>query len=86
MEGWLPCGFVEIYETDEKRRGYSSYQHVRIKDDEDKLLYIKQDSDDIKGVNHQCVWQTVGIMGDDYSGYLLFPLKNGSYFKVSYDC
>lgn len=84
---WQPIGIVEVYETDEKTGGYSSYQHVRVKDDEnDKLLYLKQPEFDLRGVDHICVWQTCGMMGDDYSGYLLFPLKNGKYFKVSYSC
>jgi len=83
---WLPIDIVEIYNIDEKQSGYSSYQHVRIKDDKDKLLYMMQNEDEIRGVTHYCVWQTCGMMGDDYSGYLLFPLKNGKYFKVSYAC
>jgi hypothetical protein len=83
---WTPLEIVEIYNTDEKTSGYSSYQHVRIKDDKDKLLYMMQDEDEIRNVNHYCVWQTCGMMGDDYSGYLLFPLKNGKYFKVNYSC
>jgi len=83
-EAWTPLGIVEIYETDEKTGGYRSYQHVRIKDDPKKLLYMKQNSDDIRGCDHYCVWQTCGVMDDDYSGYLLFPLKNGLYFHVSY--
>jgi len=86
MEGWYPYGFVEVYDTDEKRGGYKSYQHVRIKDDKDNLLYMKQPESEIKGIDHCCVWQTVGHLGDDYSGYLLYPLKNGLYFKVGYSC
>lgn len=83
---WEPMDIVEIYNTDEKSTGYSSYQHVRIKDDKSNLLYMKQDEDEIHNINHYCVWQTCGIMGDDYSGFLLFPLKNGRYFKISYVC
>jgi hypothetical protein len=86
MDGWYPYGFVEVYDTDEKRGGYKSYQHVRIKDDKDNLLYMKQPESEIKGIDHCCVWQTVGHLGDDYSGYLLYPLKNGLYFKVGYSC
>ena len=86
MEGWYPYGFVEVYDTDEKRAGYKSYQHVRIKDDKDNRLYMKQPEVEIKGIDHYCVWQTVGHLGDDYSGYLLYPLKNGLYFKVGYSC
>jgi hypothetical protein len=86
MESWYPYGFVEVYDTDEKRGGYKSYQHVRIKDDKDNLLYMKQPESEIKGIDHSCVWQTVGHLEDDYSGYILYPLKNGQYFKVGYSC
>lgn len=86
MMFWQPFGIVEIYHTDEKPDGYSSYQHVRIKDDEDKLLYLLQDENEIRGINHCCVWQSCGMMGDDFSGYLLFPLKDGKYFKINYSC
>lgn len=83
---WIPLDIVEIYNTDEKTSGYSSYQHIRIKDDKDKLLYMKQDEDEIQNVNHYCVWQTCGMIADGYLGYLLFPLKNGKYFKVKCIC
>lgn len=33
------------------------------------------------------VWQTCGICGDDYSGYLLFPTyKDEEYFCMAYAC
>jgi len=84
---WTPIDIVEIYNTDEKKWGYNTYQHVRIKDDKDYLLYMIQPyEDEIRGINHYCVWQITGMSGDEYSGYLLFPLKNGKYFKVSYAC
>ena len=83
---WQPLGIVEIYDTEEKTSGYSSYQHVRIKDDKYKLLYMKQSEDEIEGIDHCCVWQTCGCCEDDYSGFLLFPLKDGKYFKISYSC
>lgn len=32
-------------------------------------------------------WQTCGMMGDDYSGYLLFPTyKDDEYFCIAYTC
>jgi hypothetical protein len=83
---WIPIGIVEIYNTNEKESGYNSYQHVRIKDDKYNIIYVVQNCNEIRGVNIYCVWQTCSIMSDDYSGYLLFPLKNGKYFKVGYSC
>ena len=36
--------------------------------------------------DNYAVWQTCGIAGDDYSGYLLFPTQNeNSYFCIYYD-
>ena len=86
MSYWQPEGIVEIVLTDEKRGGYSTYQHARIKDDVQKLLYMKTSFDDVRKVDHYYVWQTTGCCEDDYSGYLLFPLSNGKYFKVHYVC
>lgn len=83
---WTPIGFVEIELTDEKTNGYKAYQHARIINTNDKKLYLKTDCDDIRGVDHYYVWQTVEYLEDDFSGFLLFPLNNGKYFKVSYSC
>lgn len=85
-DGWSPLDIVEIKLTDEKSSGYASYQHARIVNDQGKYLYMKTDCDEIRGIDHYYVWQTVGFCGDDYSGYLLFPLKNGKYFKANYSC
>ena len=36
--------------------------------------------------NYAC-WQTCGMAGDDYSGYLLFPTyKADEYFCIYYNC
>lgn len=86
LEFWYPLGIVEIYNVDEKRSGYSNYQHVRIKDDKDNHLYMVQPFIDVIGIDHDCVYQEVGYLGDDYSGYLLYPLTNGKYFKIEYTC
>jgi len=86
MDGYEIIDVVEVYNVDEKRSGYSNFQHVRIKDDKDRLLYMKQSCSEIRNVDHTCVWQTVGMMGDDYSGFCLYPLKDGKYLKTSFSC
>lgn len=83
---WTPMGMVDIVLTDEKSGGYSGYQHARISDDSSKHLYKKMPCDEIRGIDHYYVWQSVGYCEDDYYGYMLFPLKNGKYYKVSYSC
>jgi hypothetical protein len=84
MSYWLPEGIVEIVLTDEKSSGYSTYQHARINGKKDKYLYMRVECDEVKGIDHYYVWQTTGCCEDDYSGYLLFPLKDGKYFKIWY--
>lgn len=38
-------------------------------------------------IDNYAVWQTSGCLGDDYSGYLLFPTyDDDEYFCVWYDC
>jgi len=86
MSFWMPEGIVEIVLTDEKRSGYSTYQHARIKDDKERFLYMKTSFDEVRKIDHYYVWQTTGCCEDDYSGYLLFPLSNGKYFKITYSC
>jgi hypothetical protein len=46
---------------------------------------MRQDDEDDY---NDLVWQTNGGYGaeDSYSGFLLFPLKNGKYWKIKYSC
>lgn len=81
---WEPIGIVEIQITDEKMDGYEGYQFARVIG-KDPNLYMKQRSE-IRSIDHSYVWQTVGYLGDDYSGFSLYPLNNGKYFKISYRC
>lgn len=84
-DSWEILGIVDIVLTDEKRSGYNSYQHARIVDDTDRLLYMKNTCDEIRKIDHYYVWQRCD--GEDsYSGYCLYPLKNGKYLKTSYSC
>jgi hypothetical protein len=83
---WVPEEIVDIELTNDKSFGYGSYQHARIVGDESRRLYLKNNCDEIRKVNHYYVWQISGSCEDDYSGFMLFPLKNGKYFKVSYSC
>lgn len=79
-DAWDIEGIVELELTDEQRSGYSTkHQCARIKD-EKNYLYTDWNGDGV------FVWQTVGYLGDDYSGYLLHPLKDGRYLKTSYSC
>ena len=59
----------------------------------DGKLYLECEVDDTKikaewmASDNYAVWQTCGICGDDYSGYLLFPTyKDNEYFVFWYQC
>lgn len=59
----------------------------------DGKLYLEFEVDDTKfkaewqASDNYAVWQTCGICGDDYSGYLLFPTyKDNEYFVLWYKC
>ena len=59
----------------------------------DGRLYLEFEVDDTKykaewqAIDNYAVWQTCGVCGDDYSGYLLFPTyKDNEYFVLWYQC
>jgi hypothetical protein len=59
----------------------------------DGKLYLEFEVDDTKfkaewqASDNYAVWQTCGVCGDDYSGYLLFPTyKDNEYFVLWYKC
>lgn len=83
LSSWNDEGFVEVELTEYKESGYSNYEFYRIKNSSDKRYYMKQDEDENF---HDMVWQTTGCCEDDYSGYQLFPLKDGRYWKIYYNC
>ena len=94
MSSWNIEGIVEIEkitdkETILKKLGiYTPYiEACKIKG-ENYFTYSKSECFDYepKYINHYYVWQQTGYLGDDYSGYLLYPLKDGKYLKVSYSC
>lgn len=39
-----------------------------------------------EGNDHWLVWQTCGYSGDDYSGFMMFPMRDGIYWLVDYSC
>lgn len=39
-----------------------------------------------EGNDHWLVWQTCGYSGDDYSGFMMFPMRDGTYWLVDYSC
>ena len=59
----------------------------------DSKLYLEFEVDDTKfkaewqASDNYAVWQTCGVCGDDYSGYILFPTYiDNEYFVLWYKC
>ena len=59
----------------------------------DGKLYLEFEDKDSKykaewqASDNYAVWQTCGVCGDDYSGYLLFPThEDNNYFVLWYQC
>lgn len=85
MEGWAPVGIVEVELTDEKKSGYPKTQCARVKGELE--LYLKSCPDEhYEGLDYYFVNQKTGYICDDYYGHLLFPLNNGKFIKLSYNC
>ena len=77
---WQHDSYVEIEKID--------YDFFIIKGDYNGMKFRKQPQfdDDNKEIFHELVWQKVGYCEDDYSGFILIPLKNQKYWKISYSC
>ncbi len=86
LEWWEYINTVEVEETENPGNGYPSYKfYIEKGDIKGTYKYMRQDDD---GDYHNLVWQTNGGYGaeDSYSGFLLFPLKDGKYWRISYSC
>lgn len=91
-ESYVSEGVVNIIEIPERTSGYSNHPHCRELDN-NHLIYIKNTINleskipefDNKELEYW-VYQRVGHLGDDYSGYLLLPMYDGRYWKINYSC
>ena len=83
-ESWDIEEIVEVESTEDKNPLYPNYEFGYIKDDK-SYLFMKTDHE-LDYIDHYYVWQQTGYLGDDYSGWMLYPLKNGKYLKISYSC
>ncbi len=94
-EYYVSEDIVNIIEVKDRNQGYKSYPHCREVDTKDSRLYMRH-TDNLETFNGESkyegeeviywVWQTVGFLGDDYSGFLLLPMLDGRYWKISYNC
>ena len=72
---------------------FEGYKKVtkELKDGKLYLIFEDKDGDKLKAEwqasDNYAVWQTCGICGDDYTGFLLFPTyKEDEYFCLWYKC
>lgn len=84
-------GLIECFDNNDVNI-FIGYKPV-IKKLIDGKLYLEFEVDDAKfkaewwARYNYAVWQTCGVCGDDYSGYLLFPTnKDDEYFVLWYQC
>lgn len=77
-------GFVEVKKSDFKNGFNPSKEYYEIiGDDSDELKYGIQDTSE-EHTFHALVYQTTGYCEDDYSGFILLPMKDGKYWKIRY--
>ena len=83
-------GYVRVYEEKNyKSYSYPNHKHYSVVDDDNVFnipSYLMRQDDNDEDAFHSLVWQTVGMMGDDYSGFILFPLTDGTYWVLNYEC
>ena len=79
---WEHQGYVKVERSDYKSGFYPNYDFYNELGNKG-YHYMRQDDE---GEFHNLVWQTTGYCEDDYSGFLLFPLANGEYWKIRYSC
>ena len=81
---WSHVGYVQVEKSNYKSSSYPTHDFYKEKVNRG-VDYMRQDDFE---EYHNLVYQTNGGYGaeDSYSGWLLFPLKNGYYWKISFAC
>lgn len=83
-------GYCKVEKTDYKNHWYKNAEYFRVigfegdsnsKDSFKFLHFMKVNEGDNF---HTLVWQQTGPCEDDYSGYILYPMKDGRYWVVSF--
>lgn len=85
VDFWEPVDIVEIEDVTFTMGAYALIDCVRIVNTDDDLIYLGADDSFIDDEDGYYLYQSC-IGEDRYAGYFLFPLKNGQYFKVFYNC
>jgi hypothetical protein len=80
--------------ADNERNFFEGYVNVTktVRDNQKLLIKFKNNAGneytaEWQAADNYACWQTTGMMGDDYSGYLLFPTyDDDKYFCLYYEC
>ena len=78
-------GYCHINEIDYRNSFHPNIKCYKIVEDDLKIDKIFERYDNKDGF-HYLIYQTCGYLDDDYSGYLLFPMKDNKYWVVSFSC
>jgi hypothetical protein len=82
MEDCWHLGYVHVQQYHPKGKSSKKRYYKLVETDEKygEHIYEWQASD------NYAVWQTTGMLGDDFSGQLLFPLDDRTWWCVGYSC
>lgn len=87
-DSWQPMGIYSIAEYANNKVRIIDNPSTNQDNSETNMTYeLLEGHSDIRGISHYYVYQrTSGLEGDSFYGYILYPLKNGKYFKIAYAC
>ncbi len=95
QESYYSEGILETEEFEPTRTDHPNHKHCKVVSDKTDLHTYILTTDEIETFDNSeskyegeivgyWVWQTG--YDDSYSGYMLFELSNGKYWKVGYSC
>lgn len=76
-------GFVKVQQVETyKHDKYPRNKYYTVIGSDIKRRFVRFDGG---GEFHWIVWQTTGVLEDEYHGYLLLPMNDGRYWLTEYD-
>lgn len=81
-------GYCTVEKRDVKNPWRKSAEYFEVKqvegDIEDRFKLLTFEKQEYTRKFHVLVYQTLGCCEDDYSGYIIFPMKDGRYWIVRF--
>ena len=81
LSSWEHVGYVEVEESNYTNGFYPSYKFYQ-EIGKPEIQYMRQSDE---GAFHELVYQKTGACEDDFYGYMLYSLKDGRYWKISFN-